>query len=420
MPTKTENWTWFEQGYNRTKAVSTLTGATLSDVITPNSTLRQIAVNVVSGTNPGWRHRLKTEPVLVGDLHATISKIGSTGPLTSVRAVTEISSKVRRTVEDNPFGASADSVSGLDPSLVTQASAKATAKLLKKYHKNTQALQGLVFLGEIRETMALVLRPAKGIHNLLQQYLRTVTPSVAHYKRGGLSLSKVTSRLSDEWLQYSFGLAPLINDANNVANFYNHWNEPKVGFIPIVAVAGAESASPPSVRRQSFPDGWFLQYTSLVGQQVTVKLRTAIRATAGPGAIASALGTSWRDFAPAVWELLPWSFFIDYFTNVGDIIDAWSYAGVFTEGIQQTVIRDRKSRLEGWNWDFHPVSPQLYSGPASSIADVSVYQRAKQIDRTKLSSLPIPPIQVSTGLSPTRWANILALSRNNTPVYQRR
>ncbi len=421
MPIKTENFTWFERGYSRQRAVSTLTGAVLSDVTSPVSVLRQVAVNIVSANNPNWRRRLRTEPVLVGDLHVTVSKNNATGALTSVRQVVDLQSKVRRTVEDNPLTMSADSVAGLDPSLVTTASAKATAKLLKKYHRNTRALQGLVFLGEIRETIELFKRPAHGIHNLLQRYLHRVTPTVAHYKRGGLSLAKATKRISDEWLQFSFGVRPLINDANDVANYYNkHWNEPKTGFIPIRAVAGAESANPPIVRRASYPDGWFLQYTSLVGQQVTVKLRTAIRAEAGPGAIAGILGASWRDFVPAVWELVPWSFFIDYFTNIGDIIETWSFAGVFTEGIQQTVIRDRKSRLEGWNWDFHPVSPQLYAGASASISDTSVYQRVKQIDRTKLSSLPIPPIQVSTGLSPTKWANILALSRSNIPVYQRR
>jgi hypothetical protein len=37
------------------------------------------------------------------------------------------------------------------------------------------------------------------------------------------------------------------------------------------------------------------------------------------------MGVRARDFLPAVWEAIPYSFLIDYFTNIGDIIEAVSF-----------------------------------------------------------------------------------------------
>ena len=317
------------------------------------------------------------------------------------------------------MGAFAPGVGGLDTSLRTVATNKAIAILLKRYHRQTRALQGLVFLGELRETMELLKRPYNGINHLLQRYLNRQRQTLRHYRRGGLSFGKATDRVTDEWLQFSFGVTPLISDANDVANFYNNnWNEPKVGFVPLSAKAGAESADPPIYRESFYPDFWKLSHTDKVGQQVTIKLRSAFTAHAGPGQAAAILGSSYRDFVPALWELLPWSFFLDYFLNIGDILDAWSYASVFPEGVQQTTIWLRETSSTGWTWHFLPSAPSFLTPVGGSISG-GVIQKVKTIDRVKLSALPIPTLQVSTGLSYKRWANLLALSRKNMPVLQR-
>lgn len=420
MPTKTENFTWQERGYSRFKVVSTVNGQVISDATSPVSITRQHGFTSVTANNANWRRRIHREPVLTGELHATISQQKHTTPMVSFRGVVDTQSKVVRTTEDNPFGAFAPSVGGLDTSLRTVATNKAIAILLKRYHRATRALQGLVFLGELRETMELLRRPYDGIYHLLQRHLSRQNQTLRHYKRGGLSLGKATDRITDEWLQFSFGVTPLISDANDVADFYNNnWNEPKMGFVPLSAQASAESADPPIVLEAGFPDFWFLRHTNKVGQQVTIKLRSAYAAHAGPGPAAAVLGAGVRDFVPAVWELIPWSFFLDYFLNIGDILDAWSYASVFAEGVQQTTIWERHSSSDGWTWDFRPPTIPSILTPVGGTISGSVFQKVKTIDRIKLSALPIPTLQVNTGLSSKRWANLLALSKKSMPVFQR-
>lgn len=421
MPTKNESFSWQERGYTRSKVVSTVTGQVIQDTVSPVSVLRAYSSQSVTESNRNWRKRIKREPVLTGELHASITQQRAPSPMIGFRGVRDDQSKVIRTVENNPFVAIAPGLANLDTSLRTVATNKAIAILLKRYHRQTRALQGLVFLGELRETMELLRRPTHGVMHLLQRYLNRQRQTLTQYKRGRLSFKKATKKVSDEWLTFSFGVSPLISDYNDAANYYNkYWNEPKVGSVPISARAGAESSIPPIVVEQSFPDSWYLRHTNLVGQQVTIKLRSAFTAHAGSGPSAAVLGTSYRDFIPALWELIPWSFFVDYFTNVSDILEAWSYASVFAEGVQQTTIWERRSSSEGWTFDNRSTSP--FISPIGGTMSGSVIQKAKNIDRVKLSALPIPTFQVSTGLdlSYKRWANILALSRSNMPVFQRR
>lgn len=41
--------------------------------------------------------------------------------------------------------------------------------------------------------------------------------------------------------------------------------------------------------------------------------------------IQSLFGFSQMDVLPTVWELIPWSFLADYFSNIGNVLAAWSF-----------------------------------------------------------------------------------------------
>jgi hypothetical protein len=43
------------------------------------------------------------------------------------------------------------------------------------------------------------------------------------------------------------------------------------------------------------------------------------------GRVSEEAGLRVRDFAPALWEWIPYSFLVDYFTNIGDIVEAASF-----------------------------------------------------------------------------------------------
>jgi hypothetical protein len=45
----------------------------------------------------------------------------------------------------------------------------------------------------------------------------------------------------------------------------------------------------------------------------------------GYDAFSEAFGLNWRNFFPTIYELAPWSFFIDYFSNLNEIINALAF-----------------------------------------------------------------------------------------------
>jgi len=47
-----------------------------------------------------------------------------------------------------------------------------------------------------------------------------------------------------------------------------------------------------------------------------------------------------EEFVPTAWELIPYSFVVDYFTNVNDIINAWAYRSAGIEWLQYTAYRE--------------------------------------------------------------------------------
>jgi hypothetical protein len=45
----------------------------------------------------------------------------------------------------------------------------------------------------------------------------------------------------------------------------------------------------------------------------------------GPIAVQQSWGLGTRDFIPTIYELIPYSFLVDYFVNIGEILNAWSF-----------------------------------------------------------------------------------------------
>lgn len=423
-PVKSEVWSWQHRWVNRTLTNGHVTSQS-NATTTHSRNFSRTAAEV-----PRWKERLEHEPVLTGELHASVSETGTFPfPAPSYTWAYRTKSTGVVTAFDGELANIAPPSPGaLDPGLVVTAENAAIANFLSRYHYATRAVQGLVVLGEIRETMQLLHRPAEAIGSGLLRYAGKAGAIVKTYLRSPTKkiLKDSTKKLADEYLGFVFGIAPALADIGAAAEYYGRWNDRKEGFIAIRGRGRAEQANPPFLQNQ-LANGvsWnIVRHISAVSQGVDVKLRSALRVEAGPGpdpvALLSStnrlLGTGVRDFLPALWELAPWSFFVDYLFNVQEIIDAFSYATAFPDGIQRTQIRQTRGELYGFHFDPVPPSTVEYIyGNFESEANISV--RTKQIDRVKLLALPIPTLQVNLGLSLRRWGNIIALARGNLPSY---
>jgi hypothetical protein len=221
------------------------------------------------------------------------------------------------------------SVVPADPSsiLITSVKNAVIQKVLRQVRKGQTSLQGLVTAGEMGETLRMMRNRSQSFHNaLLNNYLgglRRLSPrSIGRLFRSGA----MTRFLSDTWLEFQFGWKPLLSDVEAGAKALAHtlnYQSPRIRLF-----AEASSSEKGSVTKNSIGLG----HSTLVARRQTVseyscKIYGALHLDVDekPVIAIQQFGLNpLTEFLPTLWELLPYSFLVDYFTNVGGIIEAYS------------------------------------------------------------------------------------------------
>jgi hypothetical protein len=107
--------------------------------------------------------------------------------------------------------------------------------------------------------------------------------------------------------------------------------------------------------------------------------------------LGATLGFSWESFVPTVWELVPYSFILDYFTNIGDVLSAgllvqshlaWGCASFGTTKTKEISGNSDVARMKS------SLGSQFISGyynPGTASREDYSFQRSR------IDSIPIPP-----------------------------
>jgi hypothetical protein len=125
------------------------------------------------------------------------------------------------------------------------------------------------------------------------------------------------------------------------------------------------------------------------------------------------LGFRLDEFVPTLWEVLPWSFLVDYFSNVSEIISAATYVNSNLAYCSKTVVTERKSSVS-YIADVQEMSRRdkvngcvaLQHKPAQS----TVLTTIKAVSRRPNIFPGIPNLEFEIPSSPVKWVNILALA----------
>jgi hypothetical protein len=144
--------------------------------------------------------------------------------------------------------------------------------------------------------------------------------------------SQIAQNLADAWLEAQFGWRPFLSDVKGGYEALQEFKR-KRG-IQTCRVTGTAKDIPTESILES-PEGFTIGNTSWKTQSrvvgtVSVIYRGAMRVEAkDPHEMDPELiGFDLASFVPTVWELIPYSFLIDYFTNVGDVIRGYSQMGI--------------------------------------------------------------------------------------------
>lgn len=199
---------------------------------------------------------------------------------------------------NNGIGAVSTSLTLDETSLISEACVKCLANIEKP------EVAGLVFLAELRQTLTMLRNPLAGALDFIKKV------------KGGSS-GKLKS-LADQHLTIVFGLRPFVNDIKAglkaISNLTKH--------PPRKTARGFASTSRTWTTTRPYNDG-SVKGTITVTTTIEIKVRAwclyKLHVDTGPMGKFGLLAT---DIPAAIWELTPFSFVVDWFVNIGDLISA--------------------------------------------------------------------------------------------------
>lgn len=194
---------------------------------------------------------------------------------------------------------------------------------LKRAKGSITAMNGMVALGELRETLSMIRNPAKGIRTGLNRYLGDVTKRTRKVKKKA-DLKRI---VGETYLEHAFGWAPLASDVESAGSALNRRLNRFAGSYTRISGRGFYDDAVPGTLGSVGGDvvlRWRTATTYSRGQSVRYYGETRSVCPNPISADLSLWGFRFEEFVPTLWELTPWSFLVDYFTNIGDVLDSWT------------------------------------------------------------------------------------------------
>jgi len=181
------------------------------------------------------------------------------------------------------------------------------------------------FLGELRETLHLFQHPLKSIRKGINSYLSRLLK----YGRK-VGIPRRGAYIADAWLEAQFGLAPLFSDVASAARALAALTTARDVYVRVQA-SGVEEELVNHIYSENVSWNSNLhrfdsEFTSVRKNTVKFYGQMACSVAGDRDFEYKLFGLTWSDFVPTVYNLIPATFIADYFSNAGDVIDAYSQA----------------------------------------------------------------------------------------------
>jgi hypothetical protein len=275
------------------------------------------------------------------------------------------------------------------------------------------SFQGGVVIGELRETLGMFKRPLQGIQSRLGQYVNQLR-KIKHKHRGRKRGTKnMLEEAAEAYLECVFGWRPFFSDVNDAINTLARLQEQPPDREGVRGSASSErNLAAVSTIAHGFAQGGNIiaERHRRIGCKYTYYGSVDCRPEGGfSGRPETMSGIGAENFVPTVWEVIPYSFLVDYFTNVGKIVDAWSLCKNRVKRVAYARRAWNIDELKGWRCvpptadAFHRNLTYSYS-PGAGCVRMDTYQRAIYV-----GSL-VPDFQWKIPTHASQYINLAALA----------
>lgn len=308
---------------------------------------------------------------------------------------------------------------------------KAMMRFIREARAAQGAFRGATWFAELADTIRTIRNPARTLRRGIDDYVRDARrkarkanngrrPPVNRAEAEALirqdpKRARAMGRaVTDSWLEYQFGWQPLVSDIGNAVLAGLRLSR---RLTPRKRVNAVETETdPPSISTVSRAvAGTVMEWEVQTFQTASVLFYGAVTiAVDEPGlGVTQEFGFRARDFVPALWEIIPYSFLVDYFSNLGDVVEVLSFPKSDIQWVART-IRNSSIR-DGTRTRLRSSSPVWPASGSTRILDFtpSTYRWERTfIDRHAYSDSLTPRLilEIPGSRSFKKYLNIAALA----------
>lgn len=385
-------------------------------------------VNVYSGEIPDWYDRISRNDSATGLLQvfgtSTTASLYQESLRENFRAISTGFSQF-------PVGHLAVPTPDFEEAI--QAAKSAWNKKLSA--KMTGVLAG-VTVGEAKESKQMIKDRSLAVVNKMSSYMKSTLALRKKHRIKQPGASRRMGRyLQDQnslYLEYTYGWAPLIDEIDG-------WNE-ELRNNPFRGLKEVQNLMSKNTMRYSRSDlvqpagvgyglvpKWWNRETTV---EQSIKYYGAHILECAENQKLDGIGLKPHNFAPTVWELIPWSFVVDYFTNIGTVILGLSLSTQRFAWTQTTTVRRTKTSLSrpqfvpyGVFTDEYDYLAKTYGAAFANDLSETVSGEAS-LEEFSLLRLPGTPEDMTPDieiLAPSAYQsfNVLALLTSRYRAFQR-
>jgi hypothetical protein len=195
--------------------------------------------------------------------------------------------------------------------------------LIRAYGKvNAASVLSLEILSDLDKTVGMMRKPFKSATTLLNKILMERRSLL---KRKSMTAAKASA---GAWLEYRYGWRPIIGDCKTVMRDSHKFRE-RIGGKRLVVRSGGQvtrSNSKTSVLTTGLVEA--NRADVFTSESITARVSAGVLYQVlepdTPEKLLKMAGLRGQDFGPSVWEIIPYSFVVDWFVGVGDWLQAIS------------------------------------------------------------------------------------------------